>query len=324
MGAMRMRLVTLAALLLASSSGCTLVFDDGGGPDAGSVCNGGSGDDTPFPSNNAGGVATPVPGDSLRNPDTGQCIFTGCSGDIPVASPQPEPGTGQPRPSFPTTNARAAPQDWGSCNSMCGRYDEDTCRLADGCRAIYLDACGGAADCTRLVFSACWPTAPSGPVHGGACPGLAAQECSRHDDCIAVHQAEGAQPTRFRYCLNESAPASQCDVLSETECIGRSDCAPLYQGSDCTCTSAGCHCASQFFVACSDGGASADLECGPYHCRSDQYCEHGEGGAPPGINNYACKPMPAGCTSCDCMKNQPCGFECMQSSTGITLTCQYP
>ena len=41
-----------------------------------------------------------------------------------------------------------------------------------------------------FVYEACWPTAPSGPVRGGGCVGLDAQECSRHDDCVAQHDSD--------------------------------------------------------------------------------------------------------------------------------------
>jgi len=51
----------------------------------------------------------------------------------------------------------------------------------------------------------CVGTAPSGPVNGTACAGLDAHECSRHDDCIAVHYYVDvpAWGLKFDYCAPE-------------------------------------------------------------------------------------------------------------------------
>jgi hypothetical protein len=308
-----MRTLGVTLVFLALLPGCSVFFGD---DDA-------TGDDcsTPVPGTNAGdGVALPPPnGGGLRNPTFGDCEFFGCSGGG-------LDGTGAPPPA---PRAATAVPDWGVCGSPCEMLDEDSCRRADACRAIYVDRCAGSNEpCARVDFATCWPTAPSGPVRGSECVGLDAQECSRHDDCVAVHFPDaGGQPATFLGCQNETAPAPTCGALSESECISRSDCAPIYQGADCSCTPAGCTCNQQFFVSCVDGGASADLACGPYDCRADQYCEHGTGGAPPGVDNYACKPLPATCSAgatCACLANEPCATECEAGPNGVTLTCLYP
>ncbi|HET7499919.1 MAG TPA: hypothetical protein VFK02_02920 [Kofleriaceae bacterium] len=83
------------------------------------------------------------------------------------------------------------PLDFADC-APCPAADEATCLASDGCRAIYHD--GG--------YTACWPTAPSGPVHTGACVGLDAHACSRHDNCTAWYAGAGGAMA-FDHCEEE-------------------------------------------------------------------------------------------------------------------------
>jgi hypothetical protein len=309
-----MRTLGVTLFLCALLPGCSVFYgdDDDTGDDCMSPTPGG----TTAPGD---GIGFPAGGGGLRNPTYGTCEFFGCNGGglegVGSAPSSPRAATDAP--------------DWGVCGSPCEMLDEDSCRRADACRAIYVDSCAGSGiPCVRVDFSKCWPTAPSGPVRGSECVGLDAQECSRHDDCVAVHFTDtNGQPSTFLGCQNEIAPAPSCGALSESDCISRSDCAPIYQGADCTCTPMGCTCNQQFFVSCVEGGASADLVCGPYDCRADEYCEHGTGGAPPGVDNYACKPLPAACTAgsgCECLASEPCATQCEAGANGFTLTCLYP
>jgi hypothetical protein len=89
-------------------------------------------------------------------------------------------------------------QDWASC-SACEGLDETTCRATDGCRAI--DVVGW--DTPIVVYTTCWGTAPSGPVHG-ECVGLDAYQCSRHDDCRATYRSDLEGQLSFEACLPEA------------------------------------------------------------------------------------------------------------------------
>jgi hypothetical protein len=123
---------------------------------------------------------------SLRDPQTGQCMTL--SGG--AAEDCNDGVGGAPAPSaFP---------DWGSCTSYCEGLPEFDCTSADGCRAIYITS-GGVRE-----FAACWATAQSGPLRGGVCEGRDAQECSRFDDCSAVHENAAEQPGAFRSCVTET------------------------------------------------------------------------------------------------------------------------
>jgi hypothetical protein len=183
-----------------------------------------------------------VPGwvELLRNPETGTCEPFGPSG---TCGPDAEP----------------PPPDWGQCGSMCENLDESSCKAADACRAIFAGTPAANGSVT-YAYKACWPTAPSGPVHGGSCAGLGAQECSRHDDCIAQHDLDASmcpagvacEPDlgKFVSCASEALPPPPCPTLDEAGCIGRSDCQPFYTGSDCTCTPMDCTCQTWTFDSC--------------------------------------------------------------------------
>lgn len=190
----------------------------------------------------------------LRDPESGKCQ----SNWDPCL-----PGGGEP-------GVPIAIPDWGACTSYCTGLDETSCKAADGCRAIYANACPPWADCFSLQYTECWATAPSGPVRGGGCVGLDSYECSRHDDCVAEHDSDwsgcdgmGTEPCPwtvggFLACNDEAVdpppppPPPACpEIADEATCI-EAACAPLYEGSECTCDPSGCTCAVWTFVACTD------------------------------------------------------------------------
>ena len=98
--------------------------------------------------------------DPWCNPDCGVC-------------PEPEPA---PQPS------------WSWCQVDCNGVDERTCLLSTACRAIYDHGCfTGEGPCTlEAAYVGCYGTDMTGPIQG-SCIGLDAFECSRHDDCFALH-----------------------------------------------------------------------------------------------------------------------------------------
>jgi hypothetical protein len=151
-------------------------------------------------------AGTPIIASSgARDPVTGVCHYT-TGGTDACGNPVPTPLEGDSNFKTPVVD-----QDWGICPSACEAYDETTCLAADGCRAIYTqaEACGGPGGSCAWVdtFAACWSTAPSGPVRGVSCDGLDAHECSRHDDCSAVH-GSGTTPGQaigdFDHCQAET------------------------------------------------------------------------------------------------------------------------
>ena len=190
-----------SVLMLCSLGGCELYF---GGDDCAPT---------------AGGAdLAPLPG--LRNPWTGECTYGGgggggggtCGGDVPA-----EPGA----PWYDST--------WGFCDSACTGLDEETCLAADACRAIYVDTRPSCANPgTNVIFTACWATAQDGPVRGGGCTALDAWECSRHDDCSALHELMPCAPDSLCEAEAASFLACQDEPVTADGCYGDGDCAAGY------------------------------------------------------------------------------------------------
>lgn len=156
----------------------------------------GNGDDTC--AYGAAGKGALAPNYELRDPSTGVCQPFG--GGTTCGDPcAPCPATG-------TTDI--AQPDWAQCYSSCEGLGETTCLSTSGCRAAYAGS----------TFYQCWSTAPSGPVEGGDCTTFDAQECSRHDDCVA-HHAAGTPIGAFQSCAAE--PGAQPDPGS---CVGQITC----------------------------------------------------------------------------------------------------
>jgi hypothetical protein len=171
-----------------------------------------------------------------------------------------------------------------ACESYCNALDETDCLAADGCRAVYVDACPLGADCgpaNRVQFGACWGVTPGGPVQGGDCTAITdAWECGYHDDCAPLHEYRVCQPGdpcetpvgAFRQCLKEPGtmpppPVPACAGLDEPRCIDMVDgcfdwngqpvcgdhkCEPIYVGSGCSCNpmTGVCDCQTQSYVSC--------------------------------------------------------------------------
>src|SRR5690606_21930828 len=84
--------------------------------------------------------------------------------------------------------------DWGHCYSKCDALDESACLAAPGCQAAYDEYAPYADAPSMTTFKACWATAQSGPVQGGGCWNLGADDCARHDDCSMYYTGYGEAP----------------------------------------------------------------------------------------------------------------------------------
>lgn len=173
--------------------------------------------------------------------------------------------------------------DWGFCDTQCEALDEGTCKSTSGCRAVYagnafhecwstsqsgpiqgggcvgLDAysCSQHDDCVAIhdpgapigSFASCANETTSGDP--GSCVGEVL--------CDALPPAcpMGTIPGRTNSCwTGYCIPYAQCDqlpacnVLDEMSCIDRDDCAPIYEGQNCSCNGASCTCQSWTFETC--------------------------------------------------------------------------
>jgi hypothetical protein len=151
------------------------------------------GDDPPCLYDRAG--AAELAAIEYRDPYSGTCQSFGYPCDDACGNGCPEYGAPQAQP------------DWALCYQACEGLGEATCKTTSGCRAIYEGS----------VFHECWGTAQSGPVQGGNCTALDAQECSRHDDCIAIH-AQGTPIGQFQSCAAETSIADPGSCVGEVLC----------------------------------------------------------------------------------------------------------
>ena len=159
-----LRLPSLALLLALPLGACVLHLGDD--------------DDVPCAGTNTGGAAGDVAGTLLVDPSTLACVEFGFGTCNDSCGPCPEP-----LPPFPS---------WGACQSQCTGLSEIACTNTPGCRTTYDDACLRTdGPCPLLTpFLGCFAVDTSGPIQG-ACDGLDAFECSRHDDCLATYRDNG-------------------------------------------------------------------------------------------------------------------------------------
>jgi hypothetical protein len=93
---------------------------------------------------------------------------------------------------------------------------------------------------------------PSGAVEGGGCVGLDAQTCSEHDDCLSnyIDVPVNSQDSQFSSCAAKT-PLPACSTLTtEATCKARTDCEPIYVGTQCTCDPTSCTCQVETFDHC--------------------------------------------------------------------------
>lgn len=137
-----------------------------------------------------------APAYQLRDPVTGTCQDFSWGGDC-----------GDPCAPCPLAGAEIAQPDWAQCYGQCEGLNEATCTNTSGCRAIY----------NGSTFYECWGVAPSGPIESISCTGLDAQECSRHDNCVAFH-APGTPIGSFMSCGPERMPQDPGSCVGEVTC----------------------------------------------------------------------------------------------------------
>ncbi len=281
------------AAILLLLAGCDLYF---------------GGDDQPPCANweTGGGAVAP---NQLRNPDTGLCESTGGGGGCYAYD--------DVNGCTPCAYDLASPpsQDWGSCYSKCEGLDEQSCLGASGCIAAYDENTDYADAPSISTFKGCWATAPSGPIQGGGCWELDAQQCSRHDDCSMYYgYGDGIPPNAL------VAPTfNRCGPEPTTQGCSAVDCGP---GSHCEdqcypCDGKTGPCAPQCSPVCVPDEPSCNLiDCAPGYtcietCTGMDPTSGGDGGAIPPSQCYAqCVPDgggggdPGSCTgfvACDAL-----------------------
>ncbi|MBL4633538.1 MAG: hypothetical protein JKY56_06690 [Kofleriaceae bacterium] len=97
--------------------------------------------------------------------------------------------------------------DWGICNGNCETLGENDCLIDNECRGIYISTCGGDVPCQGSddTFSECWSVSDSPPLSESGCSSYDAGECSRHNECSAVHAPKfNGGASDFYFCRDEA------------------------------------------------------------------------------------------------------------------------
>ncbi len=158
----RAPLLAALGLALAALPGCIIDF---------------GGDDEPCAQDLPAGTAG-APISTLRlDPETLVCrqVDLGCGGCGPCAQP-----------------SAVEINTWAECQTQCTGLDIAVCGQTAGCRQTWDEQCLLTdALCTLPDggYLGCFAVDTTGPVQG-ACDGLAAQECSRHDDCLGTYRRD--------------------------------------------------------------------------------------------------------------------------------------
>ena len=184
-----------------------------------------------------------------------------------------DPTTGQMCPPDGTCTPSCVP-DQTCANVDCGPGYECAMECSSGtCYPACVPTGGGPGDCYGSVTCnsappACPANTTPGVANGcytGYC--IPVSQCGPNDpgQCYATVSCNTAPPSCpmgtlpgvtngcwSGYCI----PTADCEVpacetlTTEAACTSRSDCSPVYSGTDCTCTPSGCTCNTLSFERC--------------------------------------------------------------------------
>jgi hypothetical protein len=159
------------------------------------------------------------------------------------------------------------------------------------------DGSGGTGDAA--------PGAICGGRGNAACP--AGQYCDFANNRCGANDAPGRCVARPTSCPQLFVPELTCgcdQVVYSSACEANLSGTDLNEGGTCPV-------------------GSGEFGCGYRHCRrSSEFCRR-DGSDVAGVpDDFTCRGLPSGCTSCSCLAGEPCGSSCTGSgATGMTLTC---
>jgi hypothetical protein len=141
------------------------------------------------------------------------------------------------------------------CDAQCvpSSMDPGTCTGITLCDAIGPSCPAGT---TPGIRNGCWsgyciPSWACGPGDPGQCYGTVT--CATPSPVCPSGTTPGILngcPTGYCIPIGD-CPLAACETLtSESACDGRGDCVPVYEGTNCTCTAAGCSCETLTYDHC--------------------------------------------------------------------------
>jgi len=117
------------------------------------------------------GTLCELPAAKIIDPATGDCVPTGVD-SCGVLYHVPAP-------------------DWPTCGGACAGHDRATCVASAACHAVIVTD----------HYDSCWDVPPSGAIQG-ACAGLSAADCARHDDCASAFRVELTPESQLSYAFD--------------------------------------------------------------------------------------------------------------------------
>jgi hypothetical protein len=130
----------------------------------------------------------------------------------------------------------------GSSFEKCNPKANSTCVAMD---------CGLDSECAVAAGSGSGTTVECQPIAtAGTCGGLSCHDTA--PTCPAMTVPGIASDGCYTgYCLpTDECTQPLCSTLTQAQCTARTDCNPIYNGSNCTCDSHGCTCQTETFVRC--------------------------------------------------------------------------
>jgi hypothetical protein len=160
----------------------------------------------------------------------------------------------------------------GPIQGQCSNLDAWSCSRHDDCKAIY----SSSVNSNDTKFQACEPelfpepqacdliTCPTGYHCDQQCSGGTdcKPACVSNVTCAAVDCAPGytcaelcgpgpnGTVTCGPACVPTQPQAACSTLMTETSCIARADCVPVYDGDNCTCYPNGCECQVLTYARC--------------------------------------------------------------------------
>jgi hypothetical protein len=153
--------------------------------------------------------------------------------------------------------------------------------------------------------------AGGGGGSGAECGGIAGltcgvgEYCDYGDNSCGVGDGVGTCKVRPQGCPEIYMPVCGCDGM--------------VHGNECEANGAG----QDVSDAAQCTAPQGSFGCGHIFCASaQQYCQRGVSDVAGIPDDFACLDLPAGCSSCQCLANEPCGSMCEQLPSGdLLLTC---
>lgn len=145
----------------------------------------------------------------------------------------------------------------GAPPTECTGLDAVACSAQSDCVAVHYtqDAYPNPGDAPYGPFAYCADEPGGGEPDPGSCTNDSGVMCDALPPACPAGTVPGIRDGCWTgYCIPvdqcEDLPA--CSGLIEASCVGRSDCAPIYEGVDCTCDELGCTCADWLFSSCEE------------------------------------------------------------------------